>query len=150
MLHLQALAIYLSDPYRIQTCNLLIRSQTLYSIELRDQFFVFSGAKILPFFELASIFRHFFSKNFSAPTPNKRYLSDYQLVMGEKYFLVQEPGGERPDDENHESDECSGQQWLVLDDVERELGDVGFGGFLVGDGKPVLIDGLDGLSLFII
>ena len=30
----------LCDPYRIQTCNLLIRSQTLYSIELRDHFFV--------------------------------------------------------------------------------------------------------------
>ena len=64
MLHFKALAIYLSDPYRIQTCNLLIRSQTLYSIELRDQFFVFSGAKILPFFELASIFANFFSKKF--------------------------------------------------------------------------------------
>ncbi len=59
-----AIASPLSDPYRIQTCNLLIRSQTLYSIELRDQFFVFSGAKILPFFELASILANFFSKNF--------------------------------------------------------------------------------------
>ena len=26
------------DPYRIQTCNLLIRSQTLYSVELMGQF----------------------------------------------------------------------------------------------------------------
>ena len=128
----------------------MIRSQTLYSIELRDQFFVFSGAKILPFFELASIFRHFFSKKFSTPIPNKRYLSDYQLVMGKIIFLVQEPGGECPDDENHESDESCGQQWLVLHDVERELGYVGLGGFVVGDGEPVLIDGLDGLSLFII
>ena len=25
-----------SDPYRIQTCNLLIRSQMLYSVKLRD------------------------------------------------------------------------------------------------------------------
>ena len=25
------------DPYRIQTCNLLIRSQMLYSVELRSQ-----------------------------------------------------------------------------------------------------------------
>ena len=49
---------------KIRTPDLLIRSQTLYSIELRDQFFVFSGAKILPFFELASIFANFFSKNF--------------------------------------------------------------------------------------
>ena len=34
MLENQALAIYISDPYRIQTCNLLIRSQMLYSVEL--------------------------------------------------------------------------------------------------------------------
>ena len=27
----------LSDSYRIQTCNLLIRSQMLYSVELRSQ-----------------------------------------------------------------------------------------------------------------
>ena len=27
----------LCDPYRIQTCNLLIRSQMLYSVELRSQ-----------------------------------------------------------------------------------------------------------------
>ena len=26
------------DPYRIQTCNLLIRSQMLYSVELRGRF----------------------------------------------------------------------------------------------------------------
>ena len=26
------------DPYRIQTCNLLIRSQMLYSVELRGQY----------------------------------------------------------------------------------------------------------------
>ncbi len=28
----------LSDSYRIQTCNLLIRSQMLYSVELRSRF----------------------------------------------------------------------------------------------------------------
>ena len=28
------------DPDRIQTCNLLIRSQMLYSVELRDRFVV--------------------------------------------------------------------------------------------------------------
>ena len=70
-----AIALSSCDPYRIQTCNLLIRSQTLYSIELRDQFFVFSGAKILPFFELASIFANFFSKNFRAHSPFWHYLS---------------------------------------------------------------------------
>ena len=29
------------DPGRIQTCNLLIRSQMLYSVELRDPPFLF-------------------------------------------------------------------------------------------------------------
>ena len=86
MLHFQALAIYLSDPYRIQTCNLLIRSQTLYSIELRDQFFVFSGAKILPFFELASILTHFFQKKFLRPPQvGAIYHSTNLLGMGEGF-----------------------------------------------------------------
>ncbi len=31
------LGVRLSDSYRIQTCNLLIRSQMLYSVELRSQ-----------------------------------------------------------------------------------------------------------------
>ncbi len=31
--------ILLSDPDRIQTCNLLIRSQMLYSVKLRGQYF---------------------------------------------------------------------------------------------------------------
>ena len=30
---------FICDPDRIQTCNLLIRSQMLYSVELRDQAF---------------------------------------------------------------------------------------------------------------
>ena len=34
-----------SDPYRIQTCNLLIRSQTLYSVELMGQSFCFCECK---------------------------------------------------------------------------------------------------------
>ena len=29
---------FLGDPHRIQTCNLLIRSQMLYSVELGDRF----------------------------------------------------------------------------------------------------------------
>ena len=35
----------LSDSYRIQTCNLLIRSQMLYSVELRS----------LPWFAVAKV-----------------------------------------------------------------------------------------------
>ena len=44
-----------SDRDRIQTCNRLIRSQLLYSVELRDHCFVLTGAKIRTFPELASI-----------------------------------------------------------------------------------------------
>ena len=29
--------MYVCDSYRIQTCNLLIRSQMLYSVELRSR-----------------------------------------------------------------------------------------------------------------
>lgn len=45
------------DRDRIQTCNLLIRSQMLYSVELRGHcfngHFVLTGAKIRTFFESA-------------------------------------------------------------------------------------------------
>ena len=44
----------LGDRDRIQTCNRLIRSQLLYSVELRDHYFVLTGAKIRTFPELAS------------------------------------------------------------------------------------------------
>ena len=33
----KATAFLFGDPDRIQTCNLLIRSQMLYSVELRDR-----------------------------------------------------------------------------------------------------------------
>ncbi len=51
------------DSYRIQTCNLLIRSQMLYSVELANHAlrFRFASAKLLPFFILCK----FFSKNLS-------------------------------------------------------------------------------------
>ena len=114
----QAIASPLCDPYRIQTCNLLIRSQTLYSIELRDQFFVFSGAKILPFFELASILTHFFSKKISSSVTSRCYISQYQPVRIPKQLSVQEPCGERPDDENHQCDERGSQEGLVLHHIE--------------------------------
>ena len=45
----------ISDRDRIQTCNRLIRSQLLYSVELRDHCFVLTGANIRTFPELASI-----------------------------------------------------------------------------------------------
>ena len=64
MLHFQALAIYLSDPYRIQTCNLLIRSQTLYSIELRDHFSFFALQSYCLFLNWQAFFQTFFKKIF--------------------------------------------------------------------------------------
>ena len=53
------------DRDRIQTCNRLIRSQLLYSVELRDRYFVLTGAKIRTFPELASFSPTFFVENYS-------------------------------------------------------------------------------------
>ena len=52
------------DRDRIQTCNRLIRSQLLYSVELRG-LVCFTGAKIRTFFELARDTQTFFEKNYS-------------------------------------------------------------------------------------
>ena len=60
------------DPYRIQTCNLLIRSQTLYSVELMGQFCVsrcFTSelrCKVTTFFCFCNSLRLFFSNFFRA------------------------------------------------------------------------------------
>ena len=61
-------ALLFSDSCRIQTCNLLIRSQMLYSIELtnhahRSLSFPFATAKLVYFFESAKFFEHFFKIN---------------------------------------------------------------------------------------
>ena len=53
------------DRDRIQTCNRLIRSQLLYSVELRDRYFVLTGAEIRTFPELASFSPTFFVENYS-------------------------------------------------------------------------------------
>ena len=53
---------FFRDSDRIQTCNLLIRSQMLYSVELRNHSFCLTGAKVVTFFELASDFDSFFKK----------------------------------------------------------------------------------------
>ena len=37
--------LFLCDSDRIQTCNLLIRSQMLYSVELRSHVLSFDGCK---------------------------------------------------------------------------------------------------------
>ena len=50
--------LLICDPYRIQTCNLLIRSQILYSVELMGRF---ASANVRTFFLPAiflSIFLH--------------------------------------------------------------------------------------------
>ena len=57
--------LFLCDRDRIQTCNRLIRSQLLYSVELRDHSFVLTGAKIRTFPELASFSTTFFVENYS-------------------------------------------------------------------------------------
>ena len=56
--------VLLCDRDRIQTCNRLIRSQLLYSVELRG-LVCFTGAKIRTFFELARDTQTFFEKNYS-------------------------------------------------------------------------------------
>ena len=43
------------DPHRIQTCNLLIRSQMLYSVELGDQSFYSSAASFFTALNLRSL-----------------------------------------------------------------------------------------------
>ena len=50
------------DSGGIQTHNLLIRSQMLYSVELRNPLFLFAGAKVRTFSELTKSFRDFFRK----------------------------------------------------------------------------------------
>ena len=51
------------DSDRIQTCNLLIRSQMLYSVELRSHF-RFAIAKLVHFFHLSIVFPKFFIRFF--------------------------------------------------------------------------------------
>ena len=47
------------DSHRIQTCNLLIRSQMLYSVELANRCFAFAGAKLRQVSESAKFFQTF-------------------------------------------------------------------------------------------
>ncbi len=54
--------LMLCDSYRIQTCNLLIRSQMLYSVELRSRLFFFCDAKLRTFLILCKFFDNFFQK----------------------------------------------------------------------------------------
>ena len=60
----EALATYKSDPYRIQTCNLLIRSQTLYSIELRDHFSFLALQSYCYFLNWQAFWATFFKKKY--------------------------------------------------------------------------------------
>ena len=63
MLNKQIREVYntsLSDSGGIQTHNLLIRSQMLYSVELRNHRSLFAGAKVRSFSESAKLFRCFF------------------------------------------------------------------------------------------
>ena len=55
--------LFLCDRDRIQTCNRLIRSQLLYSVELRGHYFVIASAKVALSFIFASLFGIFFLTN---------------------------------------------------------------------------------------
>ena len=56
--------LFLRDSGGIQTHNLLIRSQMLYSVELRNHF-RFAGAKVLTFFGTTKLLEDFFRKKCS-------------------------------------------------------------------------------------
>ena len=56
-----SLKLLLCDSYRIQTCNLLIRSQMLYSVELRSRF---ATAKLQIIFQIQTFSLIFFEKKF--------------------------------------------------------------------------------------
>ena len=51
---------FVRDSGGIQTHNLLIRSQMLYSVELRNLRSLIAGAKVHTFSETTKLFRHFF------------------------------------------------------------------------------------------
>ena len=53
---------FFSDPHRIQTCNLLIRSQMLYSVELRSRYFSFASAKVYTILLSRKFLGNFFQK----------------------------------------------------------------------------------------
>ena len=50
------------DSDRIQTCNLLIRSQMLYSVELRSRYFSFASAKVYTILLSRKFLGNFFQK----------------------------------------------------------------------------------------
>ena len=54
-----SLKLLLCDSYRIQTCNLLIRSQMLYSVELRSRF---ATAKLQIIFQIQTFSLIFLKK----------------------------------------------------------------------------------------
>ena len=58
--------LMLCDSYRIQTCNLLIRSQMLYSVELRSRagLCLICECKVTTFFSILQIFCKIFSHFF--------------------------------------------------------------------------------------
>ncbi len=55
----------LGDPCRIQTCNLLIRSQMLYSVELTDQAFAQRSAVVVSLLRVQSYYIFSSLPNFS-------------------------------------------------------------------------------------
>ena len=71
----------------IQTPNLLIRSQMLYSVELRSRFLIFASANVAYFFEFAKFFNRVLRNKFRA----KNQVSDIQSeipIISRKTIMI--------------------------------------------------------------
>ena len=73
-----------SDSYRIQTYNLLIRSQMLYSVELRSRYFCFASAKVQHFLKVPKLFLVFLQKTQENDhfASNKRLFKPISIEFG--------------------------------------------------------------------
>ena len=81
-------SLALSDSNRIQTYNLLIRSQMLYSVELWSHCFSQLRCKGIAFFWYYKMYWRFFSK--------KMHFSSFSPIFGEFWGLFD--NGQRPTD----------------------------------------------------
>ena len=79
--HLAMVILFLRDSGGIQTHNLLIRSQMLYSVELRNLRSLIAGAKVRTFFVTAKLFTVFFRK--------KQKICIFVLYLPCYYILLQ-------------------------------------------------------------
>ena len=73
VLYIKRLAIFKSDSRGIQTHNLLIRSQMLYSVEL-GSLSLNASAKVMRIFELCKLFECFLRRIFMIELENASYV----------------------------------------------------------------------------